>query len=604
MWKSKRNDFAGSRRGFGPKTLAWKILLAVLGVNLAIELVVILSVPHMFYRYLKNEAIKQSVVDVQSLGVTGNAGFLLFISFQNSDKLLAELEQERLLEVSQAGLSSPQAEALIPLLNRKPGFMESQRYAGIALTDGSKTVCSDGAGALMAAVTRQEAFCSFLEEGYPSTLFLSHLKDESYLTFAREVETSGERLYLLLTMVWSKFFTSLDQMQAEGIDDVILFYEEGNQVILQTKADTSIDTERLVDLVAKTHPKTHQEVERADGYDFLVPCTFEEGPQMAYAFYHRSKAALLAYYKSIFSFVRIILLASFACFDLCIFFIIDRRMKKVRELAIQMERVREGDYSVRVSANTGDEIETLSQSFNHMAETLSANIVRLVEQEKRESLMQYTVLASEINPHFIYNTLNTVTYLAALKRNDDIAKVTRALIKILKDRLKIKQYQSFDSIRNEIDLNKSYLELQAYMHGENVSVVWDVPQDLLDEKIPKSILQPLIENALVHGIYQKKDGEGQIVKGKIWVGIYRQGGRFFLEVRDTGIGMTSQEMERFIHSGEGGTTKGAEDDETHIGLRNIRLRLHYLYGDDYEIFCESAPGDGCKIILSFGELAH
>ena len=575
-------------RHIGPRTLAFKTLLAVLVVNLTIELIVILSVPHLFYRYLKKEAINQSVVDVQSLGVAGNVGFLLFISFQNSDKLLAELEKAGCLT------GQLQQEEVLPILGRKPGFMESQRYAGIALLDGKEMFCQEGTQELMATVTKDTDFQRFLEAKPSSTFFLSEIGEEPYLTFVRTAKYDGREYTLLLTMIWSKFFSALDQMMAEGITDVILYYEEGDQIILETKAPTAIDIEPLKTLVQTTHPKTHKEVEREDGIDFLIPCTFEEGPQIAYVFYHRSKVALLGYYKSIFSFVRIVLLVSFLCFDLCIFLIINRRMQKVRELAAQMEKVRQGDYSVRVFADTGDEIETLSLSFNHMAETIRGNIDRIVEQEKREREMQYTVLASEINPHCIYNTLNTIIYLAALKREEDITKVTRALIKILKDRLKIKQYQSFDTVRNEIALNKSYLELQAYMHGEKVQVTWNVPEELLDEKIPKSILQPLIENALLHGIYQKKDEAGQILQGKLTVGIQRKDGHVFMEVGDTGVGMTPEEAERFL-SGE------VNDGENHIGLRNIRLRLHYLYGDNYHIECDSAPDSGCIIRVFFEE---
>ena len=574
-------------RHIGPQTLAFKTLLAALVVSLTIELIVIVSVPHLFYQVLKKEAINQSVVDVQSLGVAGNVGFLLFISFQNTDKLLAEFEKA-------GGLHTLPKEEITSFLGRKPGFMESQRYAGIALLRDGEIICQEGTDGLMASITRDEVFTSFTKGSSPSTFFLSENGEESYLTFVRNIEEDGKEYTLLLTMVWTKFFSALDQMMAEGITDVILYYKEGDQVILQTQPSTGIDIEPLKALVTTTHPKSHREVDREDGVDFLIPCTFEEGPQMAYVFYHRSKAALLGYYKSIFSFVRTVLLASFLCFNLCLFLIIDRRMKKVRELAAQMEKVREGDYSVRVMADTGDEIEILSRSFNHMAETIQGNIDRIVEQEKREREMQYTVLASEINPHFIYNTLNTITYLAALKRYEDITKVTRAIIKILKDRLKIKQYQSFDTVRGEIALNKSYLELQAYMHGEKVQVTWNVPEELLDEKIPKSILQPLIENALVHGIYQKKDEDGQILPGELTVSIQRRDGCIFLEVGDTGIGMTPEEAERFL-------SQESNEGENHIGLRNIRLRLHYLYGDSYHIECESTPKSGCIIRVSFAE---
>lgn len=574
-------------------SLAKKILLAVIASYIVIVLAAGFAVPHLFYQYLKEEAVDRTVVKVESTSTRANMGFLLFINFVNADVMMNQLLEQDLLEEDNFKVRGAE---ITSALNKRSDFREAQRYTGLILTDDSNVYVSDNVKDYYVQVMEHEAYHKYLSGEKNSTFFVTDVNGENYIIFARRYEIEGQIYHLTSCIVWNKFFKGFEQMKKYGIKDYMLLYEVTGDFVWgsEDEKSTGIDREMLQQYVAENHVESHTEIETKDGYDFILPCSYEEGGERLVLFYHMSKAQLLADYQYIFWFVRIILAAAFFISAICIFVIINRRMRDIRNLSREMKKVEHGDYSVQVDIQTGDELQELGRTFNQMLATINDNIRRIVEQEKKEDEMRSTVLISEINPHFIYNTLSTINYLAVLKRNEDITKVTRALITILKDRLKIKEYQSFDSVKNEVELNNQYMEIQKYMHGDNVTLEWKIEEELLTSRIPKSIIQPLVENALLHGIYSKKDENGSIQDGKVTVGIRRDEDTVHICVADTGLGMKPEEIERFF-----GEISGPVEAGEHIGIRNIRMRLRYLYGDNYTMIAKSVYGERTEIIVSF-----
>ena len=279
----------------------------------------------------------------------------------------------------------------------------------------------------------------------------------------------------------------------------------------------------------------------------------------------------------------------------CIFSILvsQKTLLAIKSLSKKMSEISRGNYGARLSVHTNDEIEVLGTAFNDMANKLEKNIQELMERERREQDMQYSLLVSQIDPHFIYNAMNTITYLASSNQPEAVIAVNRSIIGILKDRLRVGCFKVSDSLRQEIDTIKNYLNIQRYRYKDLFDIRWDVDESLLDIEIPKNILQPLVENALYHGVLANKDENGDIIGGYITISIRKEANLLVLSVKDNGIGMSQSSIDKIILS-ENGALDNNRNGE-HIGLCNIFARLRYLYKTDFGFSIKSEPGCGTKI---------
>jgi sensor histidine kinase YesM len=322
---------------------------------------------------------------------------------------------------------------------------------------------------------------------------------------------------------------------------------------------------------------------RADCVDFCVLASSEEeGFKLAA---NIANAELLAPFEPLVLFVKLLLGCSSALFIFLACFCVKLSLRNLKTLSCNMNKVRGGDYFIRANIDTNDELEMLGDAFNLMIEHIR-------EREEHEKEMQYKMLISEIDPHFIYNTLNTITYLAKLNRAEDVVSVNTALISMLKDRLKMKGHESFDMLENELYVINQYLIIQNYMHKGAIRLTVQTEDSLLTQRIPKNILQPLVENAIKHGILAKKNGDGEIVPGEIVISVNKEAARLRIFVRDTGKGMGAAQIAKyFTVSAERAQTPPGEN----IGVKNIIMRLKYLFGDNWRLNASSSDGIGTAV---------
>lgn len=191
---------------------------------------------------------------------------------------------------------------------------------------------------------------------------------------------------------------------------------------------------------------------------------------------------------------------------LIVVYIVKRVTKPVHQLAKAMDQVVAKNFTIKLPIDSDDEIGYLTQTFNHMSEELQNYIEKIVKSVETEQEMKYGLLISQIDPHFCCNTLNTIKYLAKQGRMKDVEIVAIALSNILRDRLRVKNFQIYDTVAQETNMVKKYLTIQEYHYGNEVDVRWFVEEDVKELKIPKNIIQPLVENALVHGLVDEDDG--------------------------------------------------------------------------------------------------
>lgn len=264
-------------------------------------------------------------------------------------------------------------------------------------------------------------------------------------------------------------------------------------------------------------------------------------------------------------------------------------IRPVAELSEKMEKIAGGDVEPIEIVHTGDEIETLYECFDHMLQELAKSEQARIEFEKQKRDMEYDIMLSQINPHYIYNVLNTVVYLAAAGKNKDVVRIVHSLIYTLHDTLNIGEGSVETSIEKELELTRCYLDIQKYRYPSMFEVRISCEQGLEQCLIPKTIIQPLVENAILHGILPTER------EGIVKVEITEENGRLKIQVLDNGMGISQKRLEQFQRGEEMASEK---KERKHIGVNNVRDRIRYLYGEGYGMEITSQKGQGTGILLT------
>ncbi len=302
------------------------------------------------------------------------------------------------------------------------------------------------------------------------------------------------------------------------------------------------------------------------------------------------KSTLLAPYEDAFQYFQLFLGAIALILIVAFCVTLKGMLNRLVRLDREMDRIRSGDYNVTLSDKSGDELGSLANTFNMMLQ-------KIKEDMKNEERMQYSLMVSAIDPHYIYNTLNTITALAELSRNEDVVTVNKALIATLKDRLKMKNYKTFDTVRAEREALEQYMCIQRFLCHYEIFYTFSVPDEDLDMQIPKNIIQPLVENSIKHGILCNEDEAGEPKRGVIEVFVWRRDSQICIEISDNGAGIARDTLDRFFGSARE-ESAGYENDMEHIGVYNVRMRLKYLYQEAFQFLVESVIGQGTTVRIT------
>lgn len=266
-------------------------------------------------------------------------------------------------------------------------------------------------------------------------------------------------------------------------------------------------------------------------------------------------------------------------------------LRPIVSLAQTMDGAAKGNLEQKVEICSDDEIGLLQQSYNKMLDDLHRSIDLIAEKERTEQQIRFGLLVSQIDPHFICNTINSINYLARKNRCEDVVTVNTALMAILRDRLRVNDIEITDTVAKETEVVEQYLKIQRFMYGGDLRVVWDIEPELSEEQIPKNMIQPLVENALFHGLIDQESG---MLDGELRIALQRADGGLLLTVRDNGVGIEPEKLEELLRR-----TRRPDERGSKIGLSNIRSRLYYLYGSADCLTIESAPGQGTTISIRF-----
>ena len=249
-------------------------------------------------------------------------------------------------------------------------------------------------------------------------------------------------------------------------------------------------------------------------------------------------------------------------------------------------QVAKGNLSVRAAAESGAEARMLSDSLNAMIDKINELLDQVTTEQIRLRKAEFELLQAQINPHFLYNTLDTIVWLAEAGDQKRVVSMVGNLSDFF--RTSLNQGKDIISIREELAHVRSYLEIQQVRYQDILRYEITVPEDLYEYKIPKITIQPLVENALYHGIKNKR-GQGTItITGE------RSENGFVLYVRDNGIGMTQERLNEV----RAGIQKLSYTGKEIYGLYNVNERIRLNFGETYGISIESTYGEGTCVSIS------
>ena len=247
----------------------------------------------------------------------------------------------------------------------------------------------------------------------------------------------------------------------------------------------------------------------------------------------------------------------------------------------KMKCVAEGNRGARITEDEKGkgELSEIADSFNYMVDKLEEQIEEIKEINRKRHLLQLDFLQTQINPHFIYNTLSSIRFYVEMGKNKEAENMLLDFSKILRKTLSTSE--KFITLREELETIQNYIDLQKARYRERFEVHFQIEEDTKECIVPDFIMQPIVENAIFYSLKEKQ-------KCHIWVRSYRTEEELRISIRDDGIGMNETKINQVLNKGM---------NMNKVGIRNVHERLQLHYGKDYGLQIESEEGIGTEVIL-------
>ncbi len=249
-----------------------------------------------------------------------------------------------------------------------------------------------------------------------------------------------------------------------------------------------------------------------------------------------------------------------------------------------IKKVEEGDLSARMQIKSNDEIGHLGYSLNNMIDEMQNLINKLIKEEKEKKEVELEALHAQINPHFIHNTLNTIKWMAKIQGNTSVSKAITSLVKLLRVSTNLSKEKI--TLAEEIEYLKNYMVIQRLRFNEEINLEFKIEESCLQLKVPKLILQPIVENSIIHGLANES------FELKIRIRVYKKNKQVFIEIIDNGPGIEKKTLQNIFES------ESDHNKFSKVGLNNVNKRIKLYFGPEYGLDIKSKPGFGTKIIVN------
>ncbi|CAH0120893.1 hypothetical protein PAE9249_03417 [Paenibacillus sp. CECT 9249] len=282
-----------------------------------------------------------------------------------------------------------------------------------------------------------------------------------------------------------------------------------------------------------------------------------------------------------------ILLVSGICLLLCIvmtLFISSSISTPLKRLIRRMNQIRAGNFNVHLQDDSKDEIGYLTRKFNEMIERIRGLMGESEEKQRMIRERELQMLQAQINPHFLFNTLNSLKWTAHLSQAHSVSEGLGALAELL--RSTIVNQKEMIGLREEMSNVENYIVIQKMRYANAFKVTIEAEEDLWQCKVLKFILQPIVENAIIHGL-EEIDYEGEIV-----IACSKEGGDLQIVIQDNGKGMDERQLGKLLQA-----KYDSEQRLANIGVSNVQERIRLNFGERYGLRIESEPGAGTMVTM-------
>lgn len=261
---------------------------------------------------------------------------------------------------------------------------------------------------------------------------------------------------------------------------------------------------------------------------------------------------------------------------------------RISSVIHQMSKVRKGTLSPMSSPQYHDEIGDLIDTYNYMTRKMDQLMTEQAKAAEELRIAEFHTLQAQINPHFLYNTMDMINWLAQQGRTDEVSLAVQKLSRFYK--LTLSRKQSISTIASEAEHVSIYLQIQNMRYHNSISFVCDIPDELMEYQIPKLTLQPIIENSILHGILETPSKTGTIVLTG-WL----EDSDIVLLISDDGVGIPPEKLQTLLLENSYGITRASSG--TNIAVYNTHRRLQILYGNEYGLNYSSEFGKGTDVEL-------
>lgn len=347
--------------------------------------------------------------------------------------------------------------------------------------------------------------------------------------------------------------------KGNGRDDYLCLLDEGNNYLLPSNKTGTMELQEY-----QTGELSIQEPSIVQN-TLLVCNTFRQNDWKMVAVVSGSDM-----YADTRHFIRLTILAAVILEAIGIIFtfvITNRITEPIKQLSGEMHNIRIQKKFDHIDPPEGitSEIRELYDSYNQLIDQVNLSMSEAEEFSRKDAENEFRLLQAEINPHFLYNTLNTISWMAANNQDDDIQKVVIALVGLY--RISLNNGKSTLPLRLEIEHVRNYLEIMSFRYPDRYEAEFDIDENTLELIVTKQILQPLAENALMHGFVESQE------KGRIIISSRIEGDHLVLEVANTGTEVELEKVNRLLNN-------DPELSQKHYGIRNVNDRLMMYYGPD------------------------
>lgn len=476
------------------------------------------------------------------------------------------------------------------LQNYTVNWLDASSQAGLILEDGrvfsTWSSYNTDFSLLMETIRLgyEDGVDEYFSEAHPS--FILYSESSSCFTYVKrlyDIQSPKVSLGILVVTTPVSVIRNIVHQYPSGDTSVLYLFDQSRNTILAENTD-DISPEEMLALY-RQQPDSRK-VTTPSGKALYFNCMEipETGWLFCYAVSHELVFAEILQLRRavIAAFVLLLILIS-----LVLFLIIYRLLRPIRVLQKGMQAVEEGGWELPpLPCSSHDEVGMITVGFNRLMEELRSLISQIQESEKQKGELRFEMLLAQINPHFLFNTLNSIKWMATMIHADNITNTIRSLARLLE--ISMNKQADVLSIHEELLNLQSYLEIQAVRYSDLFHVEYAIDPDLEQYETLKLVFQPIVENAVIHNILEVP-ALRIAIQGKL------ENGDVVFTITDNGKGMDAQQIQQLLS----GKLRNDRSVFRGIGITNVQQRIQIKYGSQYGIAIQSEPGRGTCVTIRF-----